>query len=198
VEWAVDGDDVTLGQHLLKILYTSAADFLLHLRLERLVVEVQQFLAVEWLETAEHTLTDTANSDGTNNLAFEIILVLGHGGNVPVALLDLFVGGDEVANEGEDSHDDVLSNGDNVAASDLGDGNAAIGGVGSVQVDMVRADTSGDSDLQLLGFRETLGSQVAWMEAVGGGLEWAYSESCLGRLRSSDDDLGVNQLLVKF
>ncbi len=165
VERAVDGDDITLGQHLLEILDASTADLLLNLGLERLVVEVQKLFAVERLQTAEHTLTDTANGNGTDNLTLEIVLVLGDSGNIPVTSFDLLVGRDEVADQSEDGHDDVLSDRDDVATSDLSNSDTAIGGVGSVQVDVVRANTGGDGDLQLLGLSKTLGSEVTRVEA---------------------------------
>jgi hypothetical protein len=45
----------------------------------------------------------------------------------------------------------VLGDRDDVGAGDLSDGDAAIGLVGCVEVDMVRADTSSDGELQVLG-----------------------------------------------
>jgi hypothetical protein len=167
VERAVDGDDITLGQHLLEGVDSAAANLLLNLRLKRLVVEVEELLAVEGLETAEDTLTDTADSDGTDDLALKVELVLGGSGNVPVTSLDLLVGRDEVADQDEDGHEDVLSDGDDVGASDLSDGDTAVGLVGSVQVDVVRSDTSGDGDLELLGLGKTLSGEVTGVETRG-------------------------------
>ncbi len=108
MQWAVDCDNVALTQHLLKILDSSAADLLFDLRLQRLVIEVEQLFAVERLQSSEHALTDTANSHCSNNLVLEIILVLGHSSYVPVSTLDLLVGGDEVSDEKEDGHNNVL------------------------------------------------------------------------------------------
>jgi hypothetical protein len=51
----------------------------------------------------------------------------------------------------------VLGDGDNVGARDFGDGDAAIGLVGCVEVDVVGADACCDCELELLGFGETLG-----------------------------------------
>lgn len=164
MERAVDGDHITLSQHLLKVLHTPAANFFFHLGLEGLVVKVQEFLAVERLETAKHTFTDTTNSDGPDDLALEIIFVLGHGSNIPVSSFNHLVGRNKVADQSQDGHDDVLSHGDDVAASDFGDGDTAIGLVGSVQVHMVGADTRSDCDLELLGLCETLSSQIAGVE----------------------------------
>lgn len=89
------------------------------------------------------------------------------------------MGGDKVADEDEDGHDDVLGNRNNVGPRDLGDGDAAVGLVGSVEVDVVGADAGRDGQLELLGLGQPLSRQVARVE--GGG----------------DDDLGVDELLVK-
>lgn len=164
VQWCVDGDNVTLGEHLLEVLDTSATNLLLLLLGKWLVVEVQKLLAVEWLQAAEDTLTNSANGDGADNLALEVVLVLGDLSDIPVAAGDLLVGRDEVADEGKDGHDDVLSDGDDVGASDLSDGDTAVGLVGSVQVDVVGANTSGDSDLEVLALGKALGGEVTWVE----------------------------------
>lgn len=166
VQRAVDGDNVTLSEHLLEAVDAAAADFLLNLGAEGLVVVVEELLAVEGLQTAEHTLTDTADGDGTDNLALKVILVLGDGSNVPVTTLDLLVRGDEVADQGQDGHDDVLSDGDDIGASDLGDGDTAVGLVGGVQVNVVRTNTGSNGELQLLGLGQALSSKVTGVEAI--------------------------------
>ena len=56
--------------------------------------------------------------------------------------------GNEVADEEKDAHDDVLRDGDDVGARDLEDLDALLDG--SVQVDVVRANTSGDTELEVL------------------------------------------------
>ena len=60
----------------------------------------------------EDTVTDSTTSEGTDDLALEVVSVLGDGSDVPVTGHDLLVGGDEVADEEEDRHEDVLSDGD--------------------------------------------------------------------------------------
>lgn len=162
---AVDGDDVALGQHLLEALHAAAANLLLLLGRQGLVVVVQELLAVKGLEAAEHTLADAADGDGADDLVLEVVLLLGHAGDVPVAALDLLVRGDKVADEHEDGHDDVLSDGDDVAARHLGDGDAAVGLVGGVEVDVVGADAGRDGNLEVLGLGETLSGEVARVEA---------------------------------
>lgn len=176
VQWAVDGDHVTLGQHLLQVVDPSAADLLLDLRLEWLVVVVEELLAVEGLQSSQNSLTDSADGHGTDDLTLEVVLVLGDLGNVPVTSLDLLVGRDEVSNESQDGHDDVFGDGDDVGASDLGDGDTAIGLVGRVQVDVVGTNTSRHGDLQVLGFGQSLGGQVTRVEARGSGQRCTKSE----------------------
>ena len=166
VQGAVNGDNVTLGEHLLEIIDATAADLLLGLGGEGLVVVVQELLAVEGLEAAEDTLTDTADGDGTDDLVLKIELVLGDGSDVPVAGLDLLVGRDEVADQDQDGHDNVLSDRDDVRSGDLGDGDTAVGGVGSVQVNVIGTNTGSDGELELLGLGQTLSGEVTWVEAV--------------------------------
>lgn len=114
MERAVDGDNVALSEHVLELVDTTAANLGLLLGRQGLVVEVEEFLAVECLQSAEDTLTDTANGDGTDDLVLEIVLVLCDGGDVPVTLGDHLVGGSVVADEDEHGHDDVLGDGNNV------------------------------------------------------------------------------------
>lgn len=165
VQRAVDGDNVTLGKHLLEVLDAAAANLLLLLGAQGLVVEVEKLLAVEGLEAAENTLTDAADGDGTDNLVLKIVLLLGNSSDVPVAALDLLVGRHKVADEDEDGHDDVLGNRDDVGASDLSDGDTTVGGVGSIEVDVVGTNTGSDGDLELLSLGETLSGQVTRVEA---------------------------------
>jgi hypothetical protein len=60
----------------------------------------------------------------------------------------------------------VLSDGDDVGAGDLGNGDTAIGGVGSVQVNVIGTNTGSDGKLELLGLSQTLSSEVTGVEAV--------------------------------
>lgn len=53
----------------------------------------------------------------------------------------------EVADKHQDGHDDVLGDGDDVGAGHFGDGDAAIGLVGCVEVDVVGANAGCDGDL---------------------------------------------------
>lgn len=168
VEGAIDGDNVTLGEELLEGVDAAAANLGLLLGAQGLVVVVEELLAVEGLEAAEDALADAADGDGADDLALEVVLLLGGAGDIPLATLNLLVGGDEVADEDQDGHQDVLGDGHDVGAGDLGDGDAAVGLVGGVEVDVVGADAGGDGNLELLGLGEALGGQVAGVEARGG------------------------------
>jgi hypothetical protein len=93
----------------------------------------------------------------------------------------------------------VLSNGDNIGAGDLGDGDTAVGLVGSVEVDVVGADTSGDGDLEVLGLGQTLGTEVTRVEAIRISLErWSHGLSKLVYSRRGNDDFSVDELLVEL
>jgi hypothetical protein len=59
----------------------------------------------------------------------------------------------------------VLGDGDDVGAGDLCDGDAAVGLVGGVEVDVVGADACRDGELKVLGLGQALGCQVARVEA---------------------------------
>lgn len=99
VQRAVDGDNIALAEQLLEGVDAACADLLLDLGLEGLVVVVEELLAVEGLKTAQDTLADAADGDGADDLALEVVLVLGRRGDVPLTSLDLLVRGNEVADE---------------------------------------------------------------------------------------------------
>jgi hypothetical protein len=61
----------------------------------------------------------------------------------------------------------VLGDRDDVGAGYFGDGDAAVDRVGYVEVDVVGADARRDGELELLGFGEALGGEVAGVEAGG-------------------------------
>ena len=60
----------------------------------------------------------------------------------------------------------MLGNGDDIGASHFSDGDTAVGLVGGIEVDVVRSNTGSDGDLQLLCLGQSLGGEVAGMEAV--------------------------------
>lgn len=137
MQGTVDGNNVTLFYHILELFDTVTANFFRLLFTQRLVVEVEELLAVKRFKSAQDALTDTTNTNGTNDLVLEIILLLGDGSNIPVTSLHLLVGGNKVSNQYQDGHNNVLSNRDDITASDFGDRNTAISLVGKVKVDVV-------------------------------------------------------------
>ena len=97
----------------------------------------------------EDTVADASSSDGADNLALEIESISGDVGDLPVAALNHLVSRNKVPDEEEDAHDDMLGNRGNIGAGDLKDLDLVINS--GVEVDVVRADTGGDADLQVLG-----------------------------------------------
>lgn len=166
VKRAVDGDDITLGEHFLESVNTTAANLLLNLGAQGLVVVVEELLAVEGLETTQDTFTDTANGNGSDDLVLQVVFVLGNGSNIPVSVADLVVCRDEVADKSEDGHDNVLSDGDDVGAGDLSDGNTAVGLVGGIKIDVVGTNTGSHSELEVLGLSKALCGEVSGVEAT--------------------------------
>lgn len=185
---AVDGDDVALGEHVLERVDAAAADLALLLRAERLVVVVEQLLAVEGLEAAQDALADAADADGAHHLALEVVLVPGDLGHVPAAGLDHLVRGHKVAHQHQDRHDDVLGHRHHVGPRHLGHRDAAVGLVGRVEVDVVGPDAGRDGELELLGPGEALGRQVAGVEAV-----WRVVCVSPGLLRSGRGGRGLRR-----
>lgn len=165
VQRAIDGDDIALCQHLLQILHTSASNLLLKLGLKGLVVEVEELLAIECLQSSQNTLSDSSDGDGPDDLVLKIVLAFGDRCDIPIATRDLFVGWDKVADEDEDGHDDVFGNRDDVGAGDFGNSDASIGLVGGVKVDMIGSNTGSDGEFEVLGFGEAFGGQIARVEA---------------------------------
>ena len=144
---------------------------------ERIVVVVQKLLGVKRLQTLQHTVPNAARAERANDLAFEVKRVARNVGHLPLAALDHLVRGQEVADEQEDVHDDVLRDGDDVRASHLEDLNVALDG--GVEVDVVGTDARGDTDLEVLRLGDELAGEVARVEGRG------------------DEDLGVLDVLLE-
>lgn len=144
VQRAVDGHDVAACEQLIHGIDALAPNLLLLVLAERLVVKVEELLAVEASETTQDTLSNTADAHCSDNLALQIILLLSSGGDIPLTTLYLFMSRNKVANQDEDGHDDVLSDGYDIAAGDFGDGDTAVRLVGGIEVDMVRTDAGCD------------------------------------------------------
>ena len=74
-----------------------------------LIIKVQEFLAIKPFQAPKDALTDSSNSDSSDDLILKIVLLLGNGSNVPFTGNNLLVGGDKIADKGEDSHNDVCT-----------------------------------------------------------------------------------------
>ena len=83
------------------------AELLLDLLRQAMLVVVVQ-LDVERLQAAQHGEADAAGGDRADVHAFEVIGALDAIGDVPAAPDDPAVGGDVVADQRQDHHDDVL------------------------------------------------------------------------------------------
>lgn len=111
---AVDGDNIALGQHLFQIFDASASNLLLQLGFQWLVIEVEKFLAIESLQPSQDALSNAADGDCPNHLVLKIVLPFCDGRDIPISTCDLLVGGDEVADQHEDGHDNMFCDGDDV------------------------------------------------------------------------------------
>ena len=116
---------------------------------KRVVVVVEELLRVERLETLQHSVTDSASTKGADNLTLEVESVACDVRYLPVTALDHLVCGHKVADEQEHAHDDVLGDRSHVRAGDLEDLDTFLDG--SIEIDVVGTDTSGDAKLQVLG-----------------------------------------------
>jgi hypothetical protein len=108
VKRAIDSDNITLRKHFFEIMNSAATDFLLDLRREGLVIKVEEFLAVEGYETSQDTFADSANSDSSDDFAFDVERVFGDGSDVPFSSGNLFVSRDKVADKSKHGKDDCL------------------------------------------------------------------------------------------
>lgn len=149
VEGYVHSDNVTLRDQLLEIFNAARTDRLFAVLREATEVVVQVLLGVEGHEPLKDAVADAARADGANDLALEVECVARDLGDLPVPALNLLVGGYEVAHEEQDAHHDVLSDRGHVRARHFDDIDVLLGG--GVEVDVVRTDTGGDRELEVLG-----------------------------------------------
>ncbi len=173
VQRRVDRHDVAHADQRLRGRMKREAQFLFDGVVEPVPIGVMQ-LDVEGLETPKHRRADAACRDGADVHALQVIGACDAIRNVPAAIDDPLMGRQVVADQREDHHHHVLGHADAVAVGHLGDGDAPIHR--RLQVDVIRADTGSDRELQIVGLADSLLGQV-------GGPE---------RLR--DNDVGVGQL----
>jgi hypothetical protein len=189
VERTVDGDDISLSEHVLEFLNSAAADLLGSFGGELLVIEVEEFLAVEGYETSQDTFTDTSDTDGGNNLALDIERVFCNLSDIPLTSCNLLMSWDKVADESEHGENDMFSDRDDIGSSDFSDEEFLL--VGSCQIDVVGScrlelpmkwgytDTGGDASLQFLCLLNTFPVDVSRVEGSG------------------DDNFGIDNFFVE-
>jgi len=153
VERAVDGDNVAVRNHVFHSGVIGQVELGLNVSRETMSVIVVK-LNIEGIKSAENGKTDTTRRNGTDVHAFKIVGTRDTVSDVPSTRHNLLVGGNVIADKGEDHHDDVFSNADGVAESDLSDCNVA--GASSFQVDVIRADTGGETHLKVRGLSNAL------------------------------------------
>lgn len=105
-------------------------------------------------------------------LALQVKSVSSDLGYIPVSAFGHLVSRNKVPHKEEDVHHDVLRDRDHVRSGDLEHLNAVLNG--GVEVDVIRADTGSDTDLEVLCFVEEVGSEIAGVEG------------------SSNEDLGLH------
>ena len=111
---------------------------------------------------------------------------------MPVTALNHLVGGHKVADEQEHAHDDVLSNRGYVGAGDFEDFDTLLDG--SIEIDVVGTDTSGDAKLQVLGLRE--GAASGTRSCFGGKVAYSVKEltgEVSGVEGGGDDDVSLER-----
>lgn len=198
VERGVDGDHVDVAGEFLGTRVEGQAQLLLDLARQLALVGVVEADA-EGLEAAQHGLADAAGGDDADVHALQVVGVRDAVGDVPAALGRDLVGGQVVADQGQDLHHGVLGDADAVAVRDLGDGDAA--GDGGVQVDVVGADAGGQRQLQLRGAGDALGGEVGGPERLGYhhvGVGQFTVQLRVGALLVGGDDQGVAPGLQEF
>lgn len=104
-------------------------------------------------------------SNQRTHFALKIVSVFGNGSNVPLLGHDLLMSRSVITDQDENLHHNVLSDTDDVRSGHLSDGNLAF--IGSVQIDMVRTDTCGLTQLQVFGFGDNFARQVSRVERRG-------------------------------
>jgi len=178
VQRAVDGDDVALRHEVLEVVDAARLDGFGSGGREGCVVVVEKLFAVEGQETLKDTVTDAASSNGADNFALQVECVPCNVGDNPVTALDHLVRRHKVPHKQEDAHDDVLGNGDDVGSRDLENLDSVVNS--GIEVDVVRSDTCGDADLEVLGLLHEFAGQVARVEGSG------------------DENFSIGEVLLEF
>jgi hypothetical protein len=120
VKRAVDGDHIASSSEGLYRVVPDSVELLFHLSGESVLISVVE-LHIEGLKSSEHSEANSASAYGSHSHAFQIPSLVGDTSNVPLAVHDLVVTGDEVSDEAKDLHHHVLSDRHHIGASHLSD-----------------------------------------------------------------------------
>ena len=163
VERRVDRDDVAMRHHVGRALVKGQAQLPFHLVRKPVAIGVVE-IDVETLEPPQHAGADAPGGDRSDGHPLEVVGPLDAVGDVPSTPDDPPVGRDVVAHERQDHHHHVLRHTDAVRIGHLGHGHPLRRG--RLQVDVVRADTCGDGELQFRSLGNPLRGQVGRPERL--------------------------------
>jgi len=117
------------------------------------------------LESLQDSVADSSAANGADHFALEVESVSGDLGNIPVVGNDLLVRGDLVTDQGQDGHDDMFGNADDVGSGHFCDGDLVL--VGRVQIDVVTSDSGSDTELEVWSLFDQVRREVARVERGG-------------------------------
>lgn len=165
VQWAVDGNHITLAQKVLEVVDSAHAHLLGSFSRQLGVVIIEKLLGGKGNHSLQDSVSNTSGANGTDDLVLQVKGVSRNLRDLPVAADSLGVTDIVVAHQNQNRHYDVLGDGDYIGARNLGDGDLVL--VGGVEVDVVRSDTGSDTELEVLGAVQELLGSVSRVEGRG-------------------------------
>ncbi len=172
----MDVDDVHRADQGVHVWVIGEPQLLLHMGRQSTSVEVVQ-PHVKWLEPTHYCLSDAPCRDDADIESLKVVGAFNAVGDVPAAVDHPLVRRKVIAHQCQDLHDGMLSHTDAVAVRHLGDGDTRLDR--SIQVNMVRADSRRQCQLQLGRLGNSLRTEICGPEGL------------------RDDHIGVGQLLLK-
>lgn len=164
VKRAVECYDVADFGEALQVGMIGEVQLLLDRFREAVAIHVVQPDA-EWFQETEDTQADPAGGDSADLHRLEVIGARDRISDVPAALQNDLMRGDEVAHQRQDRHDDMFGHDIAVAISDFGDRDVVLDR--GLQVGVVGADSRRHDHLELFRFCGPLGSHVSGPEGLG-------------------------------
>ena len=157
VQRRVDRDDVAVRHHVGRALVKGQAQLAFHVGRKPVAIGVVE-VDVKSLEAPQHARADATGGDRSDGHPLEVVRPLHAVGNVPSTPDDPPIGRDVIAHERQDHHHHVLRHADAVRIGHLGHRHPLRRG--RLQVDVVRADTCGDGQLEVRRLGDPLCRQV--------------------------------------